>query len=1332
MSPLRFGLLLAAALVASSCGPVDPPEVVGSTVAALLADASDWTPLPYASGGRVAWADWDGDGDLDLALGATSDLLPVRVYENDGGVLGVNPAWESSESGQVNDLAWGDFDADGDLDLAVATFDTLSPQPAGTANRVYLNDHEGDPSACATPPCWLEDAASWLSDEDEDSLGVQWADWNGDGYAELSFANEYGETRIHANAAGVLATSGDGASGGWSSGDVTRASHGLDWGDFDGDGDPDLAIANYAGPTQVYTNIGGAFAPPGPWESASNSDTWDVAWGDWDGDGDLELVEANEGQTLQLYYYDGSPGELVTLWTSSVAATSRAVAWGDENLDGALDLAVANYANSEADLVYEGAGANLVVGLWLQSEDLHSSDLAWGDVDGDGDFELAVGINSGGGAVLYDNAGDSLALEWTADLTHANDQLLAAPQAADWGDFDGDGDLDLATAQVSSIRPPYAVYVGLGDGTFPSAVFDATADSAVDVAWGDWDDDGDLDLALAGQVGTQTRVYENHVVHSSAAGPWFSLAWESTSPLESFEVAWADWDADGDLDLAVTQWEDNGGSGLGASDLIYANTGGDLDPVPAWTSAEAERSWALDWGDWDCDGDLDLAIAGGAGDATRVYTNSGGAFAPSPFSFSLPAIHGLAWGDMDGDGDLDLAVAQGGANNGTRVYENFGDCGATLPGLSQLWAAAEQDGGDHFDDRDVAWGDLDGDGDLDLSVTSLDLGQPNRVYENLGGILDTEPVWQSWDFKGNASVWGDADSDGDLDLGVVYNDSALTFDMFLNHRIAPAALPDDPTHAVMGNPYGSIGMGGVALAMRAVQGRVLLPDVTGAIDVPFTLVDDESDSAPSVRLEYSERGGAWSTATLMTGETTTDLAASSAGVAHSLAWDVAADLAVGSDTLHLRVVVEQQAPRSVSRSIRWGALASAPVVVRAYPDCFPYDADGDGYTCLGGVDCDDGDSDVHPGAADAADDGVDQDCNGVDTITCYEDIDGDGYGSTVEVFETEDGDCFDDLGMSGLDWDCDDGDGDIYPEATEHCDEIDWDCDDDLLEDFDDLDGDGVPDCIDPDADGDDDPAVTDCDDLDPDRYTGATEACDAIDSDCDSDLVDDFGDLDGDGDPDCTDLDVDGDGYEGAAGDGSDCDDADDEIHPDNVDPPDDGVDQDCNGVDSVTCYWDRDDDGYGGLDVVINHSIADCSLEGQSATSIDCDDDDPDTYPDAPELCDGVDNDCDGAPDADEVGETDTDGDGVRTCEGDCDDDDGARFPGNAEVCDGVDNDCDGDVPEVELDGDGDGAIDCGDPDLGPGCTVSCDAGDGPGHASSLALLLLPLLFRRRRRRG
>ena len=131
------------------------------------------------------------------------------------------------------------------------------------------------------------------------------------------------------------------------------------------------------------------------------------------------------------------------------------------------------------------------------------------------------------------------------------------------------------------------------------------------------------------------------------------------------------------------------------------------------------------------------------------------------------------------------------------------------------------------------------------------------------------------------------------------------------------------------------------------------------------------------------------------------------------------------------------------------------------------------------------------------------------------------------------------------------------------------------------------------------------------------------------------------------------------------------------------------------------------GGVDIIFGYPCWDADGDGVDSCSGDCDDLDADTYPGAPELCDGRDNDCDGVIPADEV---DADGDGQMICEGDCDDDEPAVHAGEHELCDGLDNDCDPTTDEL-VDADGDGYSvcdgDCNDEsaEMYPGAVEDCD---------------------------
>ena len=328
-----------------------------------------------------------------------------------------------------------------------------------------------------------------------------------------------------------------------------------------------------------------------------------------------------------------------------------------------------------------------------------------------------------------------------------------------------------------------------------------------------------------------------------------------------------------------------------------------------------------------------------------------------------------------------------------------------------------------------------------------------------------------------------------------------------------------------------------------------------------------------------------------------------------------------------------------------------------------FDLDGDGHA--GDFDCDDSDPLIYVGAPDGCDDGTDYDCSGEDGP----DADTDGY---------HDVDC------GGTD--CDDSDPSINAEATDvSCDGIDQDCsgDDEL-----DADGDGV-DCD------------TDCVDTAASVYPGApAELCDGYDTDCDGSLGGSEGDDDGDGWLLCTgapDL------SPGILG-GGDCADTALTVNPGAAELCD-GWDTDCDGSLDPD-ELDTDGDGYLICDAA---AVLDVGLVGGG----DCDDFSSAAYPGHPELCDGLDNDCDGLS---EDGSSDSDGDGEAICDGDCDDTDASVNTSASEDCDGVDTDCDGTTPTDELDLDSDGYVPCS-PWVGDSSAAGGDCNDQDASYSPAA---------------
>ncbi|MEC7986575.1 MAG: putative metal-binding motif-containing protein, partial [Myxococcota bacterium] len=412
------------------------------------------------------------------------------------------------------------------------------------------------------------------------------------------------------------------------------------------------------------------------------------------------------------------------------------------------------------------------------------------------------------------------------------------------------------------------------------------------------------------------------------------------------------------------------------------------------------------------------------------------------------------------------------------------------------------------------------------------------------------------------------------------------------------------------------------------------------------------------------------------------------------------------------------------------------------------DYDGDGHTEVEG-DCDDNQPNAYPNASEICD-GIDNNCDGnIDEATAtdaqlwYADGDGDGYG-TASVSVTA---CSQPEDFTPVAGDCDDGNRLVYEGAPEVCDGIDNDCDELVDSDDDELVGQATW-YRDADSDGYGNPELMiescdpvpgyvqgeanlptehqDCDDVNAVINPGAPEVCDEMDNDCDG-LIDD--DDEGAVPDRIWTIDADSDGFgdatEGAqtitqcsaptgyAAMATDCNDEDETISPDAEERCDE-IDQNCNGtVDEgvqTTYFADEDGDGFG-ANPILTAGIEACSLpDGYSENSDDCDDNaatGAGNNPDADEVCDGMDNNCDSFIDEDSAmdavtwyADSDQDGFGdlarpLTMCESnmpagyiadatDCDDGRSGINPSATETCaTSFDDDCSGSTNDTNATG-------------------------------------------------
>ncbi len=443
-----------------------------------------------------------------------------------------------------------------------------------------------------------------------------------------------------------------------------------------------------------------------------------------------------------------------------------------------------------------GAGGKGSFTLWQEWTGIRWGDAVWGDFDGDGDLDLVYGGGTQDLTKLtqtYENQDGVLVFRQDLIAVHGSGNHHMA-----WGDYDGDGDLDLAIAsQVSSEECIARIYEndGIGNLSWDTQQFLTGVLNAA-VAWGDYDSDGDLDLVVTGM-----KTDEEHLSVLYRNDPLGMFSPDATvllRGLQSGSADWADYDNDGDLDLLLTgedvaeeKWT-----------IFYEN-----DPVGTLTDTGSHGLpgvyYTSDaaWGDYDNDGDLDLAILGGTGGGgiTRVYRNDGGGSFAQVFQPLNINGGGCAWGDYDNDGDLDLAF------NGSklwpyvdynRIYENTGAGFSQAVSLVGICLSS------------ASWADVDQDGDLDYMFTGNSHAGPYyaRLCENTGQPSNTPPspptkLQQEWTADGLLLSWSGA-SDAETPVDGLY--------YCLRVGTSPGA------HDIMSGTYGSPLMGNVGQATQIV------------------------------------------------------------------------------------------------------------------------------------------------------------------------------------------------------------------------------------------------------------------------------------------------------------------------------------------------------------------------------------------------------------------------------------------------------------------------------------------------------------------------------------
>lgn len=755
----------------------------------------------------ASWGDFDADGYLDLYIaqhtpvggpnqGATQkDFLFLNNRdETFTDVSASLPLADISGYGFV--ASWTDYDQDGDLDIfLVNDCNPLSTDPfESTRTRIFRNDDGGNP----TDWFFNEVSVDLGINDCRSARGLAIGDYNRDGWLDYFYTNT-GNYALWEN------------SGNHSFNEVTATANIVNpnpsysaWGstffDYDNDGLQDIFVAlgaengNAPQPNQVFKNNGN-----GQFTEVANSigmdhngKTRNIVYGDYDNDGDLDAFILNYGQACALMRNDNNSGnhflkvDLEGVYSNKEGIGSTIKITTPDGISQIFETrSGSNLGAGDQVDAHFGIGTNTSISelkvTWpsgiVQVFNNISADITFNITESNTTSFTNVNVQSG---VEFLHDGSSFA-------------DMSVGTGAAWFDYDNDGYLDLyATMRTGANH----LYHNNGDGTFSELAaamgLEDIANNGSGVAVADFDNDGWQDIYLCN--GDWDKLYKN-INGTSFQDVTAGSGLDASGTARGNSASWGDYDDDGYLDLFISNHvplDANDPNATNQDFLFHNNGDGTFSDVSTLLTIDPNLDgygFIGGWTDYDKDGDLDILLVNDCNFSpvpgshlstpNKLFRNDGGT---DPLNWNFTEVSqstgaadcrngmGLAIGDYDRDGYFDAAWSNIGPlalfknNNGN--FTNY----AELSGMGGLVST------DYW-----SWGlsffDFDNDGWQDVIVSMGAMSQlptaiphPNHLYRNNGDGTFSE-VAQSMNLddinRTRNAIHGDYDNDGDLDLFVI-------------------------------------------------------------------------------------------------------------------------------------------------------------------------------------------------------------------------------------------------------------------------------------------------------------------------------------------------------------------------------------------------------------------------------------------------------------------------------------------------------------------------------------------------------------------------------------